>query len=389
MRRRQLLFGLIAVSGTGLLAACAPAPAAPPTSAPAATAEPAAPVSPAAVASAPAASPAAVAASPAGRPVASPSPVAQGAPAAIGGHVKLGAVSFSAANAGIWSADEGGYLKKYGVDGEVVQIADSTQAVPAILSGEVPLNCGLSGTAVVASALGGADLAFYAVTVNTFPSSLYVRSSIESMQDLKGAKIAVPRFGTAPDTAIRIVLRRNNLDPAKDVTLLQLGGLPEILTGLQSGQVDGGVLSAPTTVQARQAGFRELVDIGTLGIEYAFNGVVATRAFARQNAALMEGVLKAIVEGVHRFKTDQAFGKMVVQKRGNLTDQATIDETWRVFGTGYLKEPPFPTDAGIQTVLDELAPTNPKAQGASPSSFYDDSVLNKLQDSGFIKSVLG
>ncbi len=59
----------------------------------------------------------------------------------------------SAANSAIWAAEDGGYLKKYGLNAEVRTIAYSTQAVPAMLSGEVPLNCGLSGTAVVASDL--------------------------------------------------------------------------------------------------------------------------------------------------------------------------------------------------------------------------------------------
>lgn len=304
-------------------------------------------------------------------------------------HVKLGQVSVSAANAGIWSAEEGGYLKKYGVDAEVVFIADSTQGVAALVSGGVPLNCGLSGTAVVASALSGSDLVFHAVTVNTFPSSLYVQPTITSVAGLKGKIIAVSRFGTASDTGGRLALRQNGLDPSKDATFVSLGGLPEILAGLTARQVDAGVLSPPQTIQARQAGFRELFDMGLLGIEYAYNGVVSTRTFARQNPGLLEAVLKAIIEGAHRFKTDPDFGKAVVAKRGNIKDQAVIDESWQVFAKNYLSEPPFPTDGGMKTVLGELSTSNPKAQGVSPATFYDLTTLTKLVDSGFVRSVIG
>ncbi len=313
------------------------------------------------------------------------------APTATAAPIKvtLGSVSVSAANSAIWAAEDGGYLKKYGLDAEVRNIADSTQAVAAMFAGEVPLNCGISGTAVVASVLQGSDLVILASTVNTFPSSIYAKASIASVADLRGKKVSVTRFGTASDTGARIAIKRGGLDPAKDVTLLQLGGLNEALAALQTGQIDAATLSPPQTVLARQAGFKELVDIGALGIEYVYNGVATSRAWAKQNAAAVEAALKALIEGAHRFRTDAEWGKSVVANRTKITDTAQIEETWRLFATRYLKEPPFPTDAAIQIVLDELGQSQPKALSASPKSFYDDGVLKKLDESGFIKSVLG
>src|SRR5207245_9627506 len=132
--------------------------------------------------------------------VAAPSPAAAGAggptpttaPASL--KVRLGSVSVSAANAAIWSAEDGGFLKKYGLDAQVSNVADSTQAVAALLAGEIPLNCGISGTAVVASVLQGSDLVIIASTVNTFPSSLYAKSSVTSIAGSRGGKVGVSRF---------------------------------------------------------------------------------------------------------------------------------------------------------------------------------------------------
>jgi len=326
--------------------------------------------------------------------VAAPSPAAPGAsaptpptsaPASL--KVRLGSVSVSAANAAIWSAEDGGFLRKYGLDAQVSNVADSTQAVAALLAGEIPLNCGISGTAVVASVLQGSDLVIIASTVNTFPSSLYAKSSVTSIAGLRGGKVGVSRFGTASDTAARIALKQGGLDPAKDVTLLQLGGLNEILAAMQSGQVDAGALSPPQTVLARNAGFRELIDVGALGIPYVYNGVATSRSYATKNAEIVDATLKALIEGEHRFKTDAEWGKSIVAARTKLTDPSQVEETWRLFAMKYLQEPPFPTDAALKTVLDELAPTQPKAQSASPGTFYDDSYLRKLDASGFIKSI--
>lgn len=317
---------------------------------------------------------------------ASAPPTATPAPSPI--KARLGSVSVSAANSAIWSAEDGGYLKKYGLDAEVVNIADSTQAVPAMLTGDVPLNCGVSGSAVIASNIQGSDLVIIASTVNTFPSSLYVKPSIGSVAQLKGAKIGVSRLGTASDTGGRIAVKQGGVDP-KDVTWLALGGLNEILAALQSGQIDGGVLSPPQTVLARAAGFKELVEMGGLGIPYVYNGVAASRAFLAKNGDLVERALKAIIEGEHRFRTDAEFGKQVVAQRTKLQDAAQVEETWRLFATRYLQEPPFPTDAAMRTVLDELGQSQPKALTATPGTFYDDSFLKKLESSGFIKSITG
>jgi NitT/TauT family transport system substrate-binding protein len=362
LTRRQIIRRALGLAAIGLTGACAPTPPPSPTSAPAATQAPA--------------------------PTAPPT-VAPGR-AATKNLIRLGWVSVSAANSAIWSADAGGYLKKYGVDNyELVGIQNSPQAVPAIFAGEVPLNCGISSTEVIASAIQGSDLTFLAVTINTFPSSIMGQPSITSVEALRGVKIGVSRFGSASDTAARVFLKRQGLNPNTDVSLLQIGGTAETLAAMQTGQIDAGVLSPPQTSQAKRLGFPEIVDIGRLGIEYAYNGVATTKAFVRDNPDLVESVLKAMIEGAHRFKTDAEFGKSTIAKRANVDDPAILQETWEPFASEYLRDRPFPTDGGMQTVLDELAPTVEKAKTASPREFYDDTLLRKLDTSGFLKTVLG
>ena len=73
--------------------------------------------------------------------------------------------------------------------------------------------------------------------------------------DLKGKKIGVTRFGSATDISARIALERNSLVPGKDVTLLQLGGIGEILAGLRGGSIDAGILSPPTMWGRRNSDF--------------------------------------------------------------------------------------------------------------------------------------
>ncbi|MDE3101453.1 MAG: ABC transporter substrate-binding protein [Chloroflexota bacterium] len=301
----------------------------------------------------------------------------------------IGYVSVSAANSVVWSAYDGGFFTKYGIEATLDGIADSTQAVAALLSGQVPINCGLSGTAVVGADLkGNADLTVIATSVGTFPNSLYVQPSVTSVAQLRGKKVGVTRLGTASDTAAQIALKSGGLTQ-KDVQWIQTGGLNQTVAALKAGQIEAGSLSPPETLIARNLGMKELVDVGSLGVEYVYNGVIISRAFGEKNHDLILNVLRALLEGEHRFRTDATFGKQVITTHTKLKDPAQLEETYSDFAKKYLAWPPFPTQKALQTVIDQLAVLRPEAKGADPKKFYDDSYLNTLKASGFISKLGG
>ena len=48
-------------------------------------------------------------------------------------------------------------------------------------------------------------------------------------------------------------------------------------------------------------------------------------------------------------------------------------------------EKPYPTLAGIQTILDELGKRNPKAKTMRPEDFVDSTLVKKLDDEGLFE----
>lgn len=302
------------------------------------------------------------------------------------GQLSIGYVSVSVSNAPTFSAIDGGYFKEQGLDISATNIATSPQAVAAMLSGELPLNTGISGTQVVAANRKGGGTLLLASSVNTFPFSILTQQGIRTVADLRGKKFGISQFGSASDTASRLYLTRNNLDPAKDLTLIQTGGVTQTLSALQAQGIDAGLLTPPVDQLAIQNGFALLADIGSLGIEYCTNGVATTRAYLDKNRDVIIAVLKAIVQGVHRFKTDQSFGEGVIQRWTHTDDPSVLTASWKPFAAEYLQNKLYVTDAGIQTVLDELASSDPAAKSADPKMYYDNSLLKSLDDSGFFAS---
>jgi hypothetical protein len=47
----------------------------------------------------------------------------------------------------------------------------------------------------------------------------------------------------------------------------------------------------------------------------------------------------------------------------------------------------MPTPEGVKTMLDDLAPRDPRAAAADPKAFVDQSLIRELESSGFIRAL--
>src|SRR4029077_14934244 len=123
----------------------------------------------------------------------------------------------------LWVGKEAGLYQKHGVDMELLFIGSSTTAVRALLAGDVDIVYSAAG-AVVDANLAGADLVMVGCQYDTGQSSFFTTSSIACIGDLKRKAFCVSRFGAFSDFFARHVLKKNRLQPIKDVAFIQLGG---------------------------------------------------------------------------------------------------------------------------------------------------------------------
>ena len=170
-------------------------------------------------------------------------------------RVRIGYSSISGAYTPIWVAHEGGYFAKEGLQDDIILIPSGTQLAQVTVAGEIDIGS-LNGSSAIAAALQGADLKIIGNSGNKMVFSLFVRPEIKSVEQLKGKKIGVTRFGSAPDISVRYALRKYNINPDKDLTLIQLGFMATVAGGLQGGSIEGGVVSPPTQFAVEKAGFK-------------------------------------------------------------------------------------------------------------------------------------
>lgn len=298
--------------------------------------------------------------------------------------IKINWTAVSGASSGLWTAFEAGYFKEENIDAELVNIPSSSRAVAALLSKDVQFSH-MDGQVIIDADLSGAALKLIYGINNKLVFSVMTKPEITKPADLKGKKLGITTIGSSTHTAGLLALRTWGMQ-VSDVTLIQLTEVPNILTGLVSGQVDAGVVSPPTNTRAKAAGFKELINLATDGPEWPSVAVGATTEYLKANPTVGVRFVRAYSKGAWRFKTDKAFGISVLKKYLKLDDQAILEDTWTQYSK-YLAEVPYVL--GMQNTIDAVALTNDKAKALKPDDLIDSTYVKQLDDAGFYKKLYG
>lgn len=300
-------------------------------------------------------------------------------------RIRIAWAGASPANSPIWVVQEKGFLKKQGLNAEVISITASPIALQALLAGELDVIV-TSVTTLASSRLAGADIVMILGMVPTFVDHIITLPSITRVEQLKGKTGGVNRLGSTSDLGLRLALRRLGIDPEKDAKIITAGGNPERFAALSKGVVQFSIMPEPFVREAEKLGFRDLLDIGSLKIPFWWNAVLTKETIIKAKRPMLGKFARAMVEAVHFIKTDKEGSKAIFSKNLRLTDPEGLERAYNAY-VGVFPENLLPTPDGVKTMLDDLAPRNPKAAAADPKSFVDLSFVQELEASGFIKQL--
>jgi ABC-type nitrate/sulfonate/bicarbonate transport system substrate-binding protein len=301
-------------------------------------------------------------------------------------RVRIGYSSISGAYTPIWVAHDAGYFAKEGLQDDIILIPSGTQLAQVTVAGEIEIGS-LNGSSAIAAALQGADLKIIGNSGNKMVFSLYVRPEIKSVEALKGKKIGITRFGSAPDISVRYALRKYNINPDKDLTLIQLGFMATVAAGLQGGSIEGGVVSPPTQFAVDKAGFKELISITDMDFAFPNPALVAVGPIIRSKPDVINRFIRAYVRGIHRARTDREFTYKSMAKYTKIQDQSVLQKAYDFYMSKVLEKAPYINMTGVQNVLDDLVKTVPAARNAKPEQFVDMRFLDTLEKSGLLKEL--
>jgi NitT/TauT family transport system substrate-binding protein len=295
--------------------------------------------------------------------------------------------SVTASESVAWIARETGLYQKHGLNAQLVYVSSGSRAMSALLAGETPLLFS-AGSPGVSAALGGARVKIIMGLLNVFPYYLVAAKGIDQVEQLRGKRIAISRFGSSGHAAAVYALRRFNIEPGRDVALVQVGGGAERLAAMQANAVQATLLTSPQQLLAKKMGANVLADLAQLGIPFLHSAVVTREDVIAQQPELLDNFARAVLEGLHFVKSKPRETLKIFQKYFRTNDLEALQDSYDEYAR-QLQRIPFVEPKALQTVLQTIGESQPAALKTKPEQFIDHSVLQRIERSGFVEKLYG
>ena len=184
------------------------------------------------------------------------------------------------------------FEKEFGKDGikvEFPEITEGPKMTEAIASGSLDFCNALGGTSAILAAANGVDLKIIGM-YSRAPKAFTIMakdSSIQSMKDLRGKKVAGPK-GTILHQLLIAGLKEQGLT-INDVEFLNMG-IPQGVAALMSGSVDVALVAGPAVPKALESG-AHIVVTGE-GILDATIVIAVSNKFLKEHPDLVKRYMK-------------------------------------------------------------------------------------------------
>jgi NitT/TauT family transport system substrate-binding protein len=244
-----------------------------------------------------------------------------------------------------------GFFKDQGLTVEPIFVRGGPTALAALISGDVDFASVGGAQAPIRSRAKGLDVHIIASLSNYTNYTLLGSKETKSVEDLRGKIIGVTGAGAFSDFAIRIYLKRNNLDPDKDAILRAIGGTALRAIALEKGLIAAAPFSAEDAVRLLDKGFPMIVNLNeALRIPQS---VFVTRGEVLQKyPETTKRFLKAVILGMQFAKNNKKEGIQTGFAAGLQGEPEVVSRSYDLFSPGYAVDLSVAHD-GIQIMLDE------------------------------------
>ena len=262
-----------------------------------------------------------------------------------------------------------GYFRGQGLQVEPILIRGGPAAIAALAAGEVDFASIGGAQAVFRSKARGLDLSIIGCISHTTNYILLGDRQTRTVEDLKGKNIGITGAGTYSEFAVRAFLKKNNIDPAKDVTLRAIGGTVLRAAAIQKGIIAAAPFSTEDAVRLMRSGYSVISNMNeSLGIPQ--NILVTRNEVLEKLPDTTKRMLKAYIMGIQLAKFNKKEAIQAGYDAGLQGDPEIVSAAWDLYSPGLTADLSIAVP-GIQQMLDEDV-----RSGVIDSKFTVDRVIN-------------
>ena len=287
----------------------------------------------------------------------------------------------------LYTALDNGLFDKYGIKLENVFIRGSAQNLTALATDEVQFTY-CASDAIIPGMAAGVEAKIVASPLVKLPYVLITRKEVKRPEDLKGKALGIARAGDLSDRLSRAVVKKLGLAPDA-VTIRPIGGSQgERYQAMAAGIVDGVIITPPLDVRAKNEGYNVMYRLIDLNIPFIYSSLHTSYKMLRERPDIVQRMVAAFAEIIHYVEKNPDKAKASVAKAMRTKDPEALQSAYDTYARDILnRSMVVPGKAVAETV--ELAREMGSPIRRKPEEIYDNTFVNNLEKSGFMKEIWG
>lgn len=287
----------------------------------------------------------------------------------------------------LYSALDYGIFEKYGFKVEHIYIRGQSPALAALAADQTQFNYGAADGSLPGIA-AGVDAKFVASPLVKLPYVMVARKEIRRPEDLKGKAIGVTRPGDLSARLSRQVLRKFGLT-SDDVTIHPIGGSQQERYQAMVGNVVQAILvTPPLDVRAKLDGFNVIYRLIDLEIPFVYSSLMTNYKMLRERTETVQRMVAALAEALYFVEKNPDKAKAAVAKAMRVKDEEALQSSYNVYARDIVDRTMVVPGKSI-TEAWEIARDTGTTVRRKPEELYDNSFVNHLEKSGFLKELWG
>ena len=287
-------------------------------------------------------------------------------------------VAYPSLNTSVFSliiAQKEGYFKEEGLNVELLSIRGEI-AIRTTLSGDVDFftNAG----SALAAAVRGVSVRLVTVFQDKPGWDLIASPEIKSVSQLRGKNIAIMSPEGSLAVVAREILRKNGIDPTKDVNLVVMGGDEVRFPALQTKSISATLFNTAMSLRAQKEGFSKLANAS----EYANlieGGLATSQDKIEQGPDKIFRFVRASLKGLNYYVTKREAAIKYMMDNLRMKDRELVTSIYDIQTRLVLKEG-FTDDKVLQSMIDDMKRTTKVQRDIKVADIFDLSFVKKANE---------